>query len=68
MYICIFVAVRFEFKLYIYICVVRFEFKLFFFAGKSTVGTVLIEPSLQIHTAGAAGDTVTLTEVNYRGG
>ena len=28
MYICIFVAVRFEFELYIY--VVRFEFELFF--------------------------------------
>ena len=29
MYICIFVAVRFEFELYIY--VVRFEFELFIF-------------------------------------
>ena len=40
MYICIFVVVKFEFELYIY--VVRFEFELFiFFAKKSTVGAVL---------------------------
>ena len=50
-YICIFVMVRFEFELYIY--VVRFEFELFFFAEKSTAGAVL--------------DTVALTEVHYRG-
>ena len=61
MYICIFVAVRFEFELYIY--VVRFEFELFiFFAGKSTIGP------LQIHTAGAVSDTAALTEVHYWGG
>jgi len=28
----------------------------------------LIEPPLQIHTAGAAGDTAALTEVHYMGG
>ena len=61
----VFVTVRFEFELYIYM--VRFEFE-FFFAGKSTVGRFLIEPPLQIHTAGAAGDTAALIEVHYRGG
>ena len=67
MYICIFVAVRFKFELYIY--VVIFEFELFiYFAEKSTVGRFLIEPPLQIRTAGAAGDTTALTEVHYRGG
>ena len=55
MYICIFVAVRFEFKLYIYIYMVRFEFELFiFFVGKSTVGAVL--------------DSTALTNTHSRGG
>ena len=27
----------------------------------------MIEPPLQIHTAGAVGDTIALTEVHYRG-
>ena len=59
MYICIFVAVRFEFELYIYIYG-QIDLNLnYFFSGKS---------SLQIHTAGAAGDTAALTEVHYRGG
>ena len=66
MYICIFVAVKFEFELYIY--VVRFEFELFFLPENPLQGRFLIEPPLQIHIAGTAGDTAALTEVHYRGG
>ena len=49
MYICISVAVRFEFEL------------LFFLLENPLLGRFLIEPPLQIHTAGAAGDTAALT-------